>query len=148
MDGLVEVDVVVKAVLDGWAVDELCVGPDVADCLGHNVGAAMAHNVEGLRVFNGDDSEVDVVIERGGQVGEFSVYLCGYGLFCQIRAYFFSQLAGGRAVIEFYCATIGQFDFCHIRSGENNPFCQLGVRFLRLFRNITFRLGLSRLIWV
>ena len=49
-DGLVEVDIVVEAIGDVWAVDQLGVGPEPADRLSHDVCAAMTHDLQAFVV--------------------------------------------------------------------------------------------------
>ena len=48
-DGLFEVEVVVEAIVEWWAVGEFCFGPEAFDGLGHDVGGGVSQEVE--RVF-------------------------------------------------------------------------------------------------
>ncbi|MFM1944957.1 MAG: hypothetical protein RI897_3939 [Verrucomicrobiota bacterium] len=60
-DAVVEFDVVVEAIFDGWSVGELGIGPEGGDGGGHDVGAGVAEPlqvahavpvVEGFTIFS------------------------------------------------------------------------------------------------
>lgn len=52
---LIKVNIIVKSVFNGWAINQFCIRPNTTYSFSHYVGAAMAHQFKTLVIFEGDN---------------------------------------------------------------------------------------------
>ncbi len=69
---LIEVNIVIKPVVHGRAVNEFGIGPQAANRLGHNMRTTVAHYFQPFGVFGCDDLDARVSVYRRGQVNEYA----------------------------------------------------------------------------
>jgi len=74
----------------------------------------MPHYFETFRIFDGDDFDGRLTVDRCGQIHEAPIELRRHGGLRKARSYLPGYLRHRRAVGDLQYAAIGQSDFCHV----------------------------------
>ncbi len=77
---LLDLEVVIEAVFDGWSESDLRVGTKAAYRGGEYVRAGVSQHSEGLRILFRQNPEVAALSERGVQIQNFAIYFDSDGV--------------------------------------------------------------------
>ena len=107
--------VVIEPVIEGRAVGQAGARQQAADRLGQHMRARMAQQAQGGRVViaAGEDADLRIAVETGGEVAHLAVDLDGDGLLGQARAYGQGDVAARDRARERQAFAVGEREVGH-----------------------------------
>ncbi|MNC26703.1 hypothetical protein D3C75_748450 [compost metagenome] len=111
--GAVEINVVVKTVVDHRTYGHLGLGPELLDGMTQQVGTGVAQNVQTVFVFGGDDGQGGIGFDQLARIHQFTVHPAGNARLGETGTYVGGDVHDGNGVGKLTLAAVRQSNDWH-----------------------------------